>query len=954
MRFQSNGDFLKLVVLGAIMCLSLLVVPFLVATRVNGLSDTYDISVGVTLTVSGDNTNGTYGPIPIQIKKSSDGIVLKTKSTDSKEAAPTSTITLQVTFHDMEADTYDICVKGHPDLCTTYILDPAIPYAIIDIPANKSADFFVAAPDLDAKSCEDTASLGFIVCPLVKGLAKLNDFMWNFVKSLLKISPLRQSDSSSSVGGSIYTAWSSIRGIANVLFVIFFLIIIFSQLTGAGVSNYGIKKLLPRIIVAAILVNVSFLIVQISVDLANIFGSGLYDLITGLAPPFEPKWEVLALGGLEIGAIGIAAGMVGGGVLFWTLLPIALMGALGFLAAMLTLIFRQAAIPILAILAPLAFVAYLLPNTQSWFKKWLKLLMTMMMLYPLAALVFAGAQFAAAVIMGSEGAGFMEVMIGQIMMVLPLFSLPFIAKQGGPMLTKVGGSLNKLAEKARKPLGGWAQSYKDRARARDLSDHQEPGRMRRFAERHGAGGIYNAPRTFRRGMKAGVDRRAKETEEAEALFKIQQANNQVRGVFGQRTDNRAAVDAATAAKMGEATIAQDSETRVIDANPVLNARHGGEELNSTVYRSAQQHARAVSANTERLMNDVTFDDLRTEVERTKTNADTATKHAERRTEVAPGILQVRARNTEASGSLEIQREHTKTAIEEASTDAATSSPAAMSIDAGTRAALQRNKLEQKVATSATASAINVSNQEVAETLAPPDGSIPAAAVQAGGIGGEAATVRVQAGATQEQATFLATNVAATKSLMRARGFGIGDDAGEDYNQVIRISVNGENPDGSTASLEQFIAADEMITETGSAKGMFLIWEAIAAMPDTTPDEHNLKLKRSQAFREAVSKSSKRPKSFDGTALSSLAAGTPTGSRQDLALRILKSTKIAPEDFISLDKHEIKTFTECAALLTPDQRTALKAAVSLAGSTEEISVRISEDKKAVMKELSDAL
>ena len=316
------------------------------------------------------------------------------------------------------------------------------------------------------------AALGWIVCPIIDALATIDDAIWAMVSSMLTVNPLRQSD-------DIYKAWSSIRSIANVVFVLFFLIIIFSQLTGAGITNYGVKKLLPKVIIAAILVNISFIIVQLAVDLANIIGTSLYDLLKGMAPNNDLGWGallnlvgiILAGGAVGTAAFGLAAlsGTLGIGVIYYMILPFAAMAALGLITALLTLIFRQAAIPVLAIIAPLAFVAYLLPNTESWFKKWMKLMMGMLMMYPLAALVFGGAYFASRTIIG-DGTNFWNFLIGLIMLALPLFSLPFIARQGGPMLSKVGGALNGLAQRARDPLNKFANPRADAARARRLAE----------------------------------------------------------------------------------------------------------------------------------------------------------------------------------------------------------------------------------------------------------------------------------------------------------------------------------------------------------------------------------------------------------------------------------------------------------------------------------------------------
>jgi len=312
----------------------------------------------------------------------------------------------------------------------------------------------------------EVPALGWLICPMISGLSAMNDGMWSLVSNLLKTDPLKQSD-------NIYSAWGVIRNLANIAFVVAFLIIIFSQLSNIGVSNYGIKKLLPKIIISAILVNLSFIIVQIAVDLANIVGSSLYNVLVGLLGKADPPTYVvffdLLLAGLAGGAGFTASTIIiagGASTLFWMMLPILLIAALGFLAALFTLGFRSAAIPILAILSPLAFVAYLLPNTESWFKKWRDMFIKMLMLYPLAALVFGGAVFASSAIIGKDNLNWWNYLIGLIVMALPLFSLPFLAAKGGDILSKANGAFMGLANKAKSPIGKWTGRHGGLANSR--------------------------------------------------------------------------------------------------------------------------------------------------------------------------------------------------------------------------------------------------------------------------------------------------------------------------------------------------------------------------------------------------------------------------------------------------------------------------------------------------------
>lgn len=321
----------------------------------------------------------------------------------------------------------------------------------------------------DVPSCGGLVEgIGWIVCPLLDGLAGLNDMMWGLILSnLLNVNPLEQN-------GSIYQLWGTLRSIANVLLIIAFLFIVFSQLTNAGVSNYGVKKMLPRLIIAAIAINISYFIVAVLVDVFNITGSSIYDILKGIADQSKdvPTWDnligiVVGLGaGVGIGIVGVsAAGGVGAALLL--LLPAAAMAVLAFIVALVVLMLRQALIPLLAVLAPIAIVMYLFPNTETWFTKWRKTLLSMLLLYPIAAFLFGGLQVIAVTIAG-DNANWFSTLTALIVMAAPLFMLPFIARQAGPMLGKIGGALGNLSERARKPIQDWAGSHAGLRRAKYL------------------------------------------------------------------------------------------------------------------------------------------------------------------------------------------------------------------------------------------------------------------------------------------------------------------------------------------------------------------------------------------------------------------------------------------------------------------------------------------------------
>src|SRR5690606_20151629 len=75
---------------------------------------------------------------------------------------------------------------------------------------------------------------------------------------------------------------------------------------------------------------------------------------------------------------GIATAVLASSVTLWVglsaLLPILISALAAVVTVFVVLAMRQALIILLIVISPLAFVAFLLPNTEGLFKKWYKLL----------------------------------------------------------------------------------------------------------------------------------------------------------------------------------------------------------------------------------------------------------------------------------------------------------------------------------------------------------------------------------------------------------------------------------------------------------------------------------------------------------------------------------------------------------------------------------------------------
>ena len=342
-------------------------------------------------------------------------------------------------------------------------------------------------------TCYDqVGAIGWLVCPTTGVLGKAIDAIYEQIEKLLVVEPVTTDGTS-----PIFKVWEIMRDITNVVFVIVLLLIVYSYITGLGLSNYNIKKALPKLVIAAVLVNLSYLICAVAVDVSNISGASLKGLFTsieesaiaagGLGDAAKITWTQLTgvlIGG---GAIaGVAIGVAGGlGALLWPLIVALLGGILSVLVGLITIGMRQALISVLIMIAPLAFVAYMLPNTESWFKKWKDIFVSMLIFYPMFSLLFGAAQLAGWAIIASSlsSSNMFGVVLGMAVQVFPLFLSVSLLKMSGTVLGKVSSKLDALTSKPRAGLKDYGRARGELAKNRYISESMRPSAgLRRYMD----------------------------------------------------------------------------------------------------------------------------------------------------------------------------------------------------------------------------------------------------------------------------------------------------------------------------------------------------------------------------------------------------------------------------------------------------------------------------------------
>ena len=331
-------------------------------------------------------------------------------------------------------------------------------------------------------SCEKSlGSVGWLICPSTGTIAKAVDWLYDKIESILVINPVEIKD-----GSPVYEIWKYMRGITNVIFIIFLLVVVYSQITGLGISNYGLKKVLPKLIVAAILVNLSFIICSLAVDLSNVIGMSFRGVFTSIQESAIGTMAIENGQGMYVSMAetysAIASGSmlaVGGGLIafetgaIWMLIPAVLGAVAAVVIGLLTIALRQAVVTLLIMVSPLAIVAYMLPNTEQWFNKWKKLLIRMLVFYPAFSLLFgasslAGFAIISSALASSDGFG---IVVGLVVQIFPLFFAWSLMKMSGTILGTINTKLRSLTARPLASTRSWAGSRRESTKMKHLASN---------------------------------------------------------------------------------------------------------------------------------------------------------------------------------------------------------------------------------------------------------------------------------------------------------------------------------------------------------------------------------------------------------------------------------------------------------------------------------------------------
>ena len=378
-----------------------------------------------------------------------------------------------------------------------------------------------SANDAKQSYCQENGGfLSWMLCPTIAdGAATASGLLG----SITDLTTTHKSiiEQFSDQGSAIYKAWSSFRNLANIGFVIMLLVVVFSQVTNLGISNYNIKKILPKLIITAVLVNFSYLILGVAIDLSHIIGNGIGSAIrtiAGESMSAEASAQASSIVS-KIAGMVTGAGLIGGGVAIATTGPALILPVVLFVITTVISVFfgfvmltiRQAAIIMVIVLAPLAMVLYALPNTAAVTKKYISTLKALLMLYPMFVLATSAGALASTIIVGTS-TDMLMLIVGGLLNVLPYFAIPSMTSKSLAGLGAITSGFDKIRGGALKGVGmaggafGASEFYKNMKSDfnSDKNLNRSLGRLRKYKAIEDAGGTLSTAQRRRQTEAAGA------------------------------------------------------------------------------------------------------------------------------------------------------------------------------------------------------------------------------------------------------------------------------------------------------------------------------------------------------------------------------------------------------------------------------------------------------------------
>lgn len=312
--------------------------------------------------------------------------------------------------------------------------------------SNNSNESSSDANDDGDDSCQSTLhGFGWIFCPGQTVVGNLIDLIAGAIDKAMNWTLLATNSD------KVVPIWQNFLNIANIIFTIIFIVMIMSMALSIGpMSNYDIKKILPHLLAVAVLVNLSFYVCAAMVDISNIAGKGVYNLLTGqLTTTGGGAGNVVSdnFNDLIADAFAMGTGVVLAFIMGGTII-------ISIVLILLAIAIRQIALIVLVIASPVIFALYVLPNTEKTAQKVMDMFIRLLIVYPLFMAVWGGSRLVSNIIASVGTDPILQLIATTACSVAPAVAIVPLFNMSGGLMKSAISAMNKPAASAGKMVNG--------------------------------------------------------------------------------------------------------------------------------------------------------------------------------------------------------------------------------------------------------------------------------------------------------------------------------------------------------------------------------------------------------------------------------------------------------------------------------------------------------------------
>lgn len=301
--------------------------------------------------------------------------------------------------------------------------------------------------------------LNWVMCPLFTLLSGAVSLLNNMITTLLIFPVNTYFDSSN----GLQQAYSVFRNISVGMLVLAGLLMVISQAADLEIfAAHTVRKALPRIIIAAILIALSWPLLRFTITFFNDLGQWVGQIIITVATSYKAAQQgfdgltflsqigTMAIGGL---IVGVAVLIMGAAAVLSFLVSIVLVFLMGFIVLAL----RQVIILICILGTPIAIASFVLPGTEKVGRFWKDTFIAVMVMFPIITAFLSAGAAMAYITMNAKSGDYTYHILAVIFFIGPYFVLPFAFRLAGGLVEQIVN----FAEGAHKQgAGGLLQNYR--------------------------------------------------------------------------------------------------------------------------------------------------------------------------------------------------------------------------------------------------------------------------------------------------------------------------------------------------------------------------------------------------------------------------------------------------------------------------------------------------------------